>query len=174
MALTITAANLFAIAPAARPAIVDGIVANQAALARAGILDSAARAALFFAQTPHESGGFTILVESGWYTSAARIRAVWPSRFPTEAAAAPYVRQPEKLFNLVYATRLRDRVRARFPGITRAADAVRDTVTAVVVGRPRRGRRTVPSRRRSACRRSPSSARPSPRASAPRPASSTP
>lgn len=37
------------------------------------------------------------------YTSAARLRAVWPTRFKTNAAAQPYVRQPEKLANFVYA-----------------------------------------------------------------------
>lgn len=40
------------------------------------------------------------------YTSAARIRRVWPSRFPTEASARPYVRNPQGLANLVYANRL--------------------------------------------------------------------
>jgi len=40
------------------------------------------------------------------YTSASRIRAVWPSRFKSDAAAAPYVRQPQKLANLVYGGRL--------------------------------------------------------------------
>lgn len=40
------------------------------------------------------------------YTSAKRIRQVWPSRFPTEASAAPYVRNPQSLANLVYANRL--------------------------------------------------------------------
>jgi len=40
------------------------------------------------------------------YTSAARIRQVWPSRFKTDAAAIPYVRQPQALANLVYGGRL--------------------------------------------------------------------
>lgn len=40
------------------------------------------------------------------YTSAARIRQVWPTRFPTEASARPYVRNPQGLANLVYANRL--------------------------------------------------------------------
>ena len=38
--------------------------------------------------------------------SAARIREVWPSRFPTVAAAKPYERQPVKLANKVYNGRL--------------------------------------------------------------------
>lgn len=40
------------------------------------------------------------------YTSAARIRQVWPARFPTVASAQPYVRQPQKLANKVYGGRL--------------------------------------------------------------------
>ena len=40
------------------------------------------------------------------YTTAERIREVWPSRFPTKASASPYVRQPQKLANFVYANRL--------------------------------------------------------------------
>jgi putative chitinase len=38
--------------------------------------------------------------------SAERLVAVWPSRFPTKAAAEPYARQPDKLANKVYANRL--------------------------------------------------------------------
>lgn len=39
------------------------------------------------------------------YTSAARIRSVWPSRFPSDAAAEPYVRNPQGLANFVYGGR---------------------------------------------------------------------
>lgn len=44
--------------------------------------------------------------ESLTYTNAARIRAVWPSRFPSIASAQPYVRQPQKLANEVYGGRM--------------------------------------------------------------------
>lgn len=40
------------------------------------------------------------------YTTAARVRQVWPSRFPTLASAQPYVRNPEGLANKVYGGRL--------------------------------------------------------------------
>lgn len=43
--------------------------------------------------------------ESLWYTTAARIRAVWPSRFPTVASAAPYVKNPKALAMKVYGNR---------------------------------------------------------------------
>lgn len=43
--------------------------------------------------------------ESLTYT-AERICAVWPSRFPTLASAAPYAYAPQKLANNVYANRM--------------------------------------------------------------------
>lgn len=54
----------------------------------------------------HESAGFQRLTENLTYSSADRLRAVWPSRFPDLASAAPYVRNPERLANRVYASRL--------------------------------------------------------------------
>lgn len=40
------------------------------------------------------------------YTTAERICAVWPSRFPSVADAQPYVRNPEALANKVYNGRM--------------------------------------------------------------------
>jgi putative chitinase len=40
------------------------------------------------------------------YSTAARIRAVWPSRFPSAASAQPYVRNPAGLANKVYSSRM--------------------------------------------------------------------
>lgn len=54
-----------------------------------------------------ETGGrMAPIHENMSYSSAARLMQVWPSRFRSEADAAPYVRQPEKLANLVYGGRL--------------------------------------------------------------------
>lgn len=47
--------------------------------------------------------------ENLYYTTAKRIRAVWPSRFPTLAAAEPYVKNPRALANKVYNGRLGNR-----------------------------------------------------------------
>lgn len=80
-----------------------------------------------------ETGGFSLTAESGYYTTAARIRAVWPSRFPTAASAAKYVKNPKALFNFVYGARMgnqRDGVedddgwlyRGRGPGQTTGYD----------------------------------------------------
>lgn len=52
-----------------------------------------------------ESGGFRTFTENMNY-KAARICAVWPSRFHSVAEAAPYAGNPEKLANRVYANRM--------------------------------------------------------------------
>jgi len=59
----------------------------------------------FFAQTLHESGGYTTLIENLSY-SAERLVQVWPKRFPTVAQAMPYSRNPRALANKVYGGRL--------------------------------------------------------------------
>jgi putative chitinase len=53
-----------------------------------------------------ETGGRMQPIHENMNYTAARIVQVWPSRFKTEADAAPYARQPEKLANLVYGGRL--------------------------------------------------------------------
>lgn len=75
-------------------------------LAPFGILNNENRAAHFLAQVLHESGGLSVQRENMNYTTAARIRAVWPSRFPTRESALPFVRNPEGLANKVYGGRM--------------------------------------------------------------------
>ncbi len=68
--------------------------------------DNADALAYAFATAYHEPGAaMRPIAENLNYSSAARIRKVWPSRFKTEAAAKPYVRNPEKLANKVYGDR---------------------------------------------------------------------
>lgn len=66
-------------------------------------LTSAECVAGFLSQTTHETGDYRVLRENLYYKTVASIRAIWPSRFPTDASAAPYVRNPEALANSVYA-----------------------------------------------------------------------
>lgn len=55
----------------------------------------------------HETGGrMQPVTENLTYTSATRLREVWPSRFTSTAAAIPYVRNPQGLANRVYADRM--------------------------------------------------------------------
>jgi predicted chitinase len=68
-------------------------------------IDTPERRAAFLAQISVESGQLQDTVENLNY-SAQRLRQVWPNRFPTEAATAPYVHNPEALGNHVYANRL--------------------------------------------------------------------
>jgi putative chitinase len=66
---------------------------------------SPARAAHFFAQTAHESGGFKAFSENLNY-SAKGLRGIFRKYFPTDALAAAYQRQPMKIANRVYANRM--------------------------------------------------------------------
>ena len=64
------------------------------------------RIAHFLSQVGHESAGLTRLVEDLTYSTPGRICATWPKRFPLEADALPFVRQPQALANRVYGGRL--------------------------------------------------------------------
>lgn len=64
------------------------------------------RTGAFLGQIAHESTGLQKTEESLNYTTPARIRAVWPSRFATDADAAPFVRDPQALANHVYGGRM--------------------------------------------------------------------
>jgi putative chitinase len=76
----------------------------SAACERFGI-DTPEAIAMFLAQAAHESGHFKSTVENLNY-SADRLRAVWPARFPSNEAAAPYHRNPEMIANKVYSSRM--------------------------------------------------------------------
>ena len=66
---------------------------------------SPVRAAHFFAQTAHETGGFQAFSENLNY-SAKGLRGVFGKYFTTDALAAQYERKPEKIANRVYASRM--------------------------------------------------------------------
>lgn len=101
----VTMTALFAAMGARRLAPALGAAALQP-LRDAGILQTRLRLAHWLGQNAHESRGFTRLVESLNFTSAARIREVWPSRFRTVAEALPFVRAPELLAERVYGRRM--------------------------------------------------------------------
>lgn len=101
----ITAERIKRFAPSARADLVQAIVDNWGAAASAGIT-TPRRVQQFFANIATETGGVRSVEESLTYTSAARLRQVWPTRFKSDAAAAPYVRQPKKLAIYVYGGRM--------------------------------------------------------------------
>lgn len=63
------------------------------------------RLAHFLAQCGHESGGFRATQENLNY-SAKGLNGIFRKYFPTEAAAAAYARQPQKIASKVYANRM--------------------------------------------------------------------
>ena len=63
------------------------------------------RAAHFFAQTAHESGGFRAFSENLNY-GAKGLRGIFGKYFPTEAMARAYERKPQKIANRAYANRM--------------------------------------------------------------------
>lgn len=65
-----------------------------------------AHLAAILAEAHHETGGQFQPVSENLNYSAKRLTEVWPSRFPTLAAAAPYANNPQRLANKVYGGRL--------------------------------------------------------------------
>jgi putative chitinase len=63
------------------------------------------RLAHFLAQCGHESGGFKATQENLNY-SAKGLAGIFKKYFPTEAAAAPYARNPQKIASKVYGGRM--------------------------------------------------------------------
>lgn len=80
------------------------LVAVQSACAEFGV-NTPKLVAAFLAQTAHESGGFTRLVENVNY-SAEALTKIWPKRFPSLEFAKRFHRNPELIANTVYADRM--------------------------------------------------------------------
>jgi len=60
----------------------------------------------FIGQIAVESARLSRLKENLYYITPERLMQVWPSRFRTVAEASPYLRNPQKLANLVYGGRM--------------------------------------------------------------------
>lgn len=101
----VTKAELKAFLPNAKTALVDAVVGEWQLAEQAGIV-TPRRIRLFLSSIATETGGLRAIVESLTYTSASRIRKTWPSRFKSDAAARPYVRQAKKLAIKVYGGRM--------------------------------------------------------------------
>src|SRR3954453_1312593 len=87
------------------PGLRDGIAASAPAVFAKYGIDSPKLVAHVMAQISHECGAGHEVVENLNYT-AGRMMQVWPQRFPTMAAAAPYAGNPRALANKVYNGRM--------------------------------------------------------------------
>jgi len=93
--------------------IAAGIAPTQARLfaealstaARHFGINTPVREAGWVSQCAHESAGFVHLEENLFYTTAERVRAMWPRRVPSLGDAAQLLRNPQALANRVYANR---------------------------------------------------------------------
>ena len=68
-------------------------------------IDGPLRLSHFLSQCAHESGNFKFVKENLNY-SADGLRKIFPKYFPTIEAANKYARQPEKIANKVYGSRM--------------------------------------------------------------------
>ncbi len=71
--------------------------------------------AAFIGQCGHECGNFKVLEENLNYR-AATLMKLWPKRFPTQEIANQYEKQPQKIANKVYASRMGNRDEASGDG----------------------------------------------------------
>jgi putative chitinase len=85
--------------------IPNAVIGMIPAVAQKFQIDTALRLAHFLAQCGHESGGFRATQENLNY-SAKGLMGIFKKYFPTEALAKQYERQPQKIANRVYASRM--------------------------------------------------------------------
>lgn len=90
--------------PSADSDVVAALVSSLDTLAEKYEINSALRLSHFLAQTAHESGGFTAIVENLNY-SADSLSKIFHKYF-TDVDPNDYARQPEKIANRVYANRM--------------------------------------------------------------------
>jgi len=85
--------------------IPDAVIAQIPDTASKFNINTPLRLAHFLAQCGHESGGFKVTQENLNY-SAKGLMGIFKKYFPTEALAESYQRQPQKIANKVYASRM--------------------------------------------------------------------
>jgi putative chitinase len=85
--------------------IPDAVIAQIPDTAAKFNINTPLRLAHFLAQCGHESGGFRVTQENLNY-SAKGLMGIFKKYFPTQALAESYQRQPQKIANKVYASRM--------------------------------------------------------------------
>lgn len=92
--------------PNSKDAVVEALVGSLDTIAEKYGVNTPMRLAHFLAQTAHESGGFRLIEENLNY-SADSLNKVFPKYFKNAGRDAnEYNRQPEKIANVVYASRM--------------------------------------------------------------------
>lgn len=104
----ISEADLKKFAPKMHPDYKAAFLNHQEILAEAGIFENEYRKAHFMGQFGAETDGGRIIRESLTYTTAKRLRQVWPSRFrdKSDAALRPLIKNPVALGDSVYGGRM--------------------------------------------------------------------
>jgi len=85
--------------------IPDSVIAQIPEVMTKFKIDTAVKLAHFLSQCGHESGGFKVTQENLNY-SAKGLLGVFKKYFPTEAIANQYAKQPQKIANRVYGSRM--------------------------------------------------------------------
>jgi putative chitinase len=107
MTVTVSIDQIAMLAPNMCAPYRAAFVQGQAVLDGYGISATPLRVAHFIAQTLHETGAYTLLVENLDY-SAARLVVVWPGRFLPKGPLDPdaYAHRPQLLADVVYGSRM--------------------------------------------------------------------
>lgn len=85
--------------------IPDAVLSQIPDTAQKFEINTPLRLAHFLSQCGHESGGFRVVNENLNY-GAKGLRGIFKKYFPTDEKAKLYERKPEKIANLVYASRM--------------------------------------------------------------------
>ena len=85
--------------------IPDSVIAQIPEVMTKFKIDTPIKLAHFLSQCGHESGGFKVTQENLNY-SAKGLLGVFKKYFPTEAIANQYAKQPQKIANRVYGSRM--------------------------------------------------------------------
>jgi len=83
----------------------DTVIAQIPEVGEKFAINTPLRLAHFLSQCGHESGGFKVVKENLNY-SAKGLRSIFKKYFTDDATALLYERKPEKIANLVYASRM--------------------------------------------------------------------
>lgn len=85
--------------------IPDAVIAQIPGVMEKFAINTPLRLAHFLAQCGHESGGFKVVNENLNY-GAKGLRGIFSKYFPTDEKALLFERKPEKIANVVYASRM--------------------------------------------------------------------